>query len=196
MAAAFAAVVSSVQADTIAEIAAGNPDFSTLVAVLQEFAPELLDAASSEDAELTVFAPNNDAFAGLLTSLDVELSELDPMLVKSILEAHVITEVVLSTDLTDVEVAESIGGYPLTFELPEGGGAFVNDVEILTADIIADNGVIHVIGGTPVVAQTEMTPQLATDPRAEHVPYIRAGVIVPTEEPTEEAPAPGPAPAN
>ena len=192
MAAAFAAVVSSVQADTIAEIAAGNPDFSTLVAVLQEFAPELLDAASSEDAELTVFAPNNDAFAGLLTSLDVELSELDPMLVKSILEAHVITEVVLSTDLTDVEVAESIGGYPLTFELPEGGGAFVNDVEILTPDIIADNGVIHVIGGTPVVAQTEMTPQLATDPRAEHVPYIRAGVILPTEE----APAPGPAPAN
>merc|ERR1712205_236845 len=100
VAAAFAAVVSSVQADTIAEIAAGNPDFSTLVAVLQEFAPELLDAASSEDAELTVFAPNNNAFAGLLTSLDVELSELDPMLVKSILEAHVITEVVLSTDLT------------------------------------------------------------------------------------------------
>ena len=192
MAAAFAAVVSSVQADTIAEIAAGNPDFSTLVEVLQAFAPELLDAASSEDAELTVFAPNNDAFAGLLTSLDVELSELDPMLVKSILQAHVIPEVVLSTDLTDVEVAESIGGYPLTFELPEGGGAFVNDVEILVPDIIAANGVIHVIGGTPVVAQTEMTPQLATDPRAEHVPYIRAGVIVPTEE----APAPGPAPAN
>ena len=192
MAAAFAAVVSSVQADTIAEIAAGNPDLSLLVEALQEFAPELLDAASSEDAELTVFAPNNDAFAGLLTSLDVELSELDPMLVKSILEAHVIPEVVLSTDLTDVEVAESIGGYPLTFELPEGGGAFVNDVEILVPDIIADNGVIHVIGGTPVVAQTEMTPQLATDPRAEHVPYIRAGVIVPTEE----APAPGPAPAN
>ena len=212
MAAAFAAVVSSVQADTIAEIAAGNPDFSTLVAVLQEFAPELLDAASSEDAELTVFAPNNDAFAGLLTSLDVELSELDPMLVKSILEAHVITEVVLSTDLSDGLTVESIGGYPLTFELPEGGGAFVNDVwiypknafvcgtnpfepvcvEILNTDIIADNGVIHVINGTPVIAQTEMTPQLATDPRAEHVPYIRAGVIVPTEE----APAPGPAPAN
>ena len=192
MAAAFAAVVSSVQAETIAEIAAGNPDFSTLVAVLQEFAPELLDAASSEDAELTVFAPNNDAFAGLLTSLDVELSELDPMLVKSILEAHVINKVVLSTDLSDGLTVESIGGYPLTFELPEGGGAFVNDVEILTADIMADNGVIHVIGGTPVVAQTEMTPQLATDPRAEHVPYIRAGVIVPTEE----APAPGPAPAN
>ena len=192
MAAAFAAVVSSVQADTIAEIAAGNPDFSTLVAVLQEFAPELLDAASSEDAELTVFAPNNDAFAGLLTSLDVELSELDPMLVKSILEAHVINKVVLSTDLSDGLTVESIGGYPLTFELPEGGGAFVNDVEILTADIMADNGVIHVIGGTPVVAQTEMTPQLATDPRAEHVPYIRAGVILPTEE----APAPGPAPAN
>merc|ERR1712205_266622 len=51
------------------EIAAGNPDFSTLVEVLQAFAPELLDAASSEDAELTVFAPNNDAFAGLPRSL-------------------------------------------------------------------------------------------------------------------------------
>ena len=192
MAAAFAAVVSSVQADTIAEIAAGNPDFSTLVEALQTYAPELLDAASSPDAELTVLAPNNDAFANLLASLDVGLTELDPLLVKSILEAHVITEVVLSTDLTDGEVAESIGGYPLTFTLPAGGGAFVNDVEILGTDIIADNGVIHVIGGTPVVAQTEMTPQLATDPRAEHVPYIRAGVIVPTEE----APAPGPAPAN
>merc|ERR1711971_1301045 len=156
VAAAFAAVVSSVQAETTAEIAAGNPDFSTLVAVLQEFAPELLDAASSEDVELTVFAPNNDAFAGLLTSLDVELSELDPMLVKSNLEAHVITEVVLSTDLTDVEVAESIGGYPLTFELPEGGGALVNDVEILAADIMAANGVIHVIGG--VIVPTEEAP--------------------------------------
>ena len=233
MAAAFAAVVSSVQAETIAEIAAGNPDLSLLVEVLQEFAPELLDAASSEDAELTVFAPNNDAFAGLLTSLDVELSELDPMLVKSILEAHVINKVVLSTDLSDGLTVESIGGYPLTFTLQSaGGGAFVNDVwiypknafvcgtnpfepvcvEILNTDIIADNGVIHVINGTPVIAQTEMTPQLATDPRAEHVPYIRAGVIfaddiVPAEEapaeeapaeeaPAEEAPAPGPAPAN
>merc|ERR1712078_883565 len=93
VAAAFAAVVSSVQADTIAEIAAGNPDFSTLVEALQTYAPELLDAASSPDAELTVLAPNNDAFANLLASLDVGLTELDPLLVKSILEAHVITEV-------------------------------------------------------------------------------------------------------
>ena len=202
MAAAFAAVVSSVQADTIAEIAAGNPDFSTLVEALQTYAPELLDAASSPDAELTVLAPNNDAFANLLASLDVGLTELDPLLVKGILQAHVINKVVLATDLSDGDTVESIGGYPLTFTLPAGGGAFVNDVEILGTDIIADNGVIHVIGGTPVVAQTEMTPQLATDPRAEHVPYIRAGVIfaddiLPAEEaPAEEAPAPGPAPAN
>ena len=185
MAAAFAAVVSSVQAETIAEIAAGNPDFSLLVAALQTYAPELLDAASSSDAELTVFAPNNDAFAKLTASLDVGLTELDPMLVKSILEAHVINKVVLSTDLSDGLTVESIGGYPLTFTLQSaGGGAFVNDVwiypknafvcgtnpfepvcvEILNTDIIADNGVIHVINGTPVIAQTEMTPQLATDP--------------------------------
>jgi transforming growth factor-beta-induced protein len=185
VAAAFAAVVSSVQAETIAEIAAGNPDFSLLVAALQTYAPELLDAASSSDAELTVFAPNNDAFAKLTASLDVGLTELDPMLVKSILEAHVINKVVLSTDLSDGLTVESIGGYPLTFTLQSaGGGAFVNDVwiypknafvcgtnpfepvcvEILNTDIIADNGVIHVING----------------------------VILPTEE----APAPGPAPAN
>merc|ERR1712078_2788 len=164
VAAAFAAVVSSVQADTIAEIAAGNPDFSTLVEALQTYAPELLDAASSPDAELTVLAPNNDAFADLLASLDVGLTELDPLLVKGILQAHVINKVVLATDLSDGDTVESIGGYPLTFTLPAGGGAFVNDVEILGTDIIADNGVIHVIGG----------------------------VIVPTEE----APAPGPAPAN
>ena len=170
MAAAFAAVVSSVQAETIAEIAAGNPDFSLLVEVLQEFAPELLDAASSEDAELTVFAPNNDAFAGLLTSLDVELSELDPLLVKGILQAHVINKVVLATDLSDGVTAESIGGYPLIFKGEEFiPNPFVcaNDFAcnyILSPDIIADNGVIHVINGTPVIAQTEMTPQLATDP--------------------------------
>ena len=208
MAAAFAAVVSSVQADTIAEIAAGNPDFSTLVEALQTYAPELLDAASSPDAELTVLAPNNDAFANLLASLDVGLTELDPLLVKGILQAHVTNKVVLATDLSDGDTVESIGGYPLTFTLqPPIPNAFVCAnafacVYILDEDIIADNGVIHVIGGTPVVARTEMTPQLATDPRAEHVPYIRAGVIfaddiLPAEEaPAEEAPAPGPAPAN
>merc|ERR1712078_471138 len=62
-----------------------QPGFLDARWALQTYAPELLDAASSPDAELTVLAPNNDAFANLLASLDVGLTELDPLLVKSIL---------------------------------------------------------------------------------------------------------------
>src|SRR5262245_6854493 len=58
---------------TIAELAQRTPELSTLVAAAQRAG--LVDALNDRDAELTVFAPTNDAFAALLAQLG--LTSLD-----------------------------------------------------------------------------------------------------------------------
>ena len=124
----------------IVEIAASNGNFSTLVAAVD--AAGLVDALSG-DGPLTVFAPTDEAF-GALPEGTIEALLADPEgVLTDILTYHVVAGNVLSTDLESGEV-ETLNGHHVEIEV-EDGSVMVNDANVVTADIIACNGVIHVI---------------------------------------------------
>jgi transforming growth factor-beta-induced protein len=140
------------ESNTIADIVAGNEDFSTLLAAVE--AAGLVDALSDPDATLTVFAPTNDAFEALLTELGITAEELleNPDL-EAILLYHVLGEVVTSGDIADAGVEEievtTLEGSMLIVVVGDDGtvGFSGSEAVVTTPDIEADNGVIHVIDG-------------------------------------------------
>eukprot|EP00629_Pelagomonadales_sp_RCC1024_P000505 CAMPEP_0119269340 /NCGR_PEP_ID=MMETSP1329-20130426/6781_1 /TAXON_ID=114041 /ORGANISM="Genus nov. species nov., Strain RCC1024" /LENGTH=532 /DNA_ID=CAMNT_0007269339 /DNA_START=181 /DNA_END=1779 /DNA_ORIENTATION=+ len=135
----------------IVDIAAGNEDFSTLVAAVQ--AAGLVDALKAEDSLKTVFAPVNSAFEPL--DLDYYLAPENKDELTSILTYHVLGSKVLSTDLSDGLTATTLQGEDVTITLPPPK---VNDAMITTADVMATNGVIHVIDA--VLVPPGLTPKL------------------------------------
>jgi uncharacterized surface protein with fasciclin (FAS1) repeats len=128
--------------DDIVDIAASNPDFSTLVAAVS--AAGLVDTLKS-DGPFTVFAPTNAAFAALPagTVESLLLPENRDTLI-SILTYHVVPGAVTSDQLAGqrIDVATVQGD---TVHINGTHGVRVNDATVTTADIIASNGVIHVI---------------------------------------------------
>lgn len=125
---------------TIAETAQEAGSFTTLLAAAE--AAGLVDALNG-DGPLTVFAPTDEAFAALPAGTVEGLLE-DTDTLKGILLYHVVEGMVMSTDLSDGMKAETLnGGATVTIDLDDG--AKVNAANIVTADIKARNGVIHVI---------------------------------------------------
>ena len=126
--------------ETVADIAIDN-GFSTLVAAVIE--AELLPALTDPFAELTVFAPDNDAFDDLATELGVTVPDLLELPnLADILLYHVVGATVLSTDLTNGPVATLQGG-DIVVDLTSG--VMINDANVILADVTADNGVVHVL---------------------------------------------------
>ena len=125
---------------TIVDIAVEDGRFTTLVAALQ--AAELVDALSGE-GRFTVFAPTDDAFNKLPAGTIEALLEDIPTLT-DILLYHVVEGRVLAEDVVLLEEAETLLGEKVTIRV-EDGKVFINDSEVIITDILADNGVIHVI---------------------------------------------------
>lgn len=124
----------------IVDTAAGNADFETLVAAVQ--AAGLVETLKGE-GPFTVFAPTDDAFAALGTTVDDLLKPENKDKLVSILTYHVVAGKVMSTDLTDDMMAATVQGENVTIDLDNG--VMVNDANVVTADIETSNGVIHVI---------------------------------------------------
>ena len=121
-------------------IAAGI--FNTLVAALS--AADLVDTLSGE-GPFTVFAPTDDAFAAIPEELvTCLLSEENYYALTSILTYHVIFGQVLSTDLENGMMAATLLGEDVTINTSDG--VVINDsATVVVADVMASNGVIHVI---------------------------------------------------
>ena len=125
---------------TIVEVAAGNEDFSTLVAAIE--AGDLVETLSG-DGPFTVFAPTNEAFEALPEGvLDALLLEENQDTLVKILTYHVVPDEVFSADIADGDVA-TVEGQTVTLSTTDG--VTVNEATVVTADIEASNGVIHVI---------------------------------------------------
>lgn len=125
----------------IVDTAVGAGSFTTLVAAVQ--AAGLVDTLKGE-GPFTVFAPTDDAFAALPagTVEDLLKPENKDKLV-AVLTYHVVPGKVMSGDLTNgMEAATAQGA---TVKIMTEGGVKVNDANVVTADIEATNGVIHVI---------------------------------------------------
>src|SRR5690554_5022209 len=132
----------------IVDIAVGNEDFSILVAALTE--AELVGALQGE-GPFTVFAPTNAAFAALLAQLEISAEDLlaHPQL-SEVLLYHVVSGKVMSTDLVNGMEAETLKGDAIKVDLTNG--VKINESTVVSADIEATNGVIHVIDSILVPA--------------------------------------------
>jgi uncharacterized surface protein with fasciclin (FAS1) repeats len=127
--------------DTIVDVAAGNDDFSTLVAAVQ--AADLVDALSSE-GPLTVFAPTNEAFAALPDGvLETLLMPENQDLLIDLLSYHVVPGEVTADDLRTPGSLDTLNG-PVDVD-SNREGVFINDASVVIPDVEASNGVIHAI---------------------------------------------------
>ena len=128
---------------TIAEIIANSPDHETLEDVL--IATELFDILNDEDGgPFTVFAPTDAAFDALPAGLLDLLLEDPTGQLADILLYHVVDGVTMSGDLSDGQLIYPVGGGSITVTI-SGGNVFVNNAQVIVADIEASNGVVHVI---------------------------------------------------
>ncbi|WP_291401914.1 fasciclin domain-containing protein, partial [Acidaminobacter sp.] len=139
----------------IVEIAVGNEDFSILVAALQK--AELVGALQGE-GPFTVFAPTNAAFEKLLASLGITAEDLlnHPQL-KEVLLYHVVSGKVLSTDLSNGMTAPTLSGENIKVDL--SSGVKINSSSVTTADVMATNGVIHIIDSVLVPSTFKLNPE-------------------------------------
>lgn len=137
---AMPAVAGSAKKD-IVDTAAEAGSFETLLAAAT--AAGLVDTLKGE-GPFTVFAPTDEAFAALPEGTVEELLKPENKeKLADILTYHVVAGEVMSTDLQDDMKAATVQGGEITIDLDNG--PMVNDANIVTADVDASNGVIHVI---------------------------------------------------
>lgn len=130
--------------DTIVDIAAANDDFSILVQAVQ--AAGLVETLSGE-GPFTVFAPTDAAFEAALADLDLTAEELLASEdLGSILTYHVVPGAVMAADVVglDGQEVETVNGESVTITV-DGDTVMVDGATVVTTDIEASNGVIHVI---------------------------------------------------
>jgi uncharacterized surface protein with fasciclin (FAS1) repeats len=125
----------------IVEIAAAADDFSTLVAAVK--AAGLVDTLKGK-GPFTVFAPTNAAFAALPAgTLDDLLKPENKAKLTAILTYHVVGAKVMAADVKAGEVA-TVQGSKATIKV-EDGTVTIDGAKVVKTDIVASNGVIHVI---------------------------------------------------
>jgi uncharacterized surface protein with fasciclin (FAS1) repeats len=128
----------SAQAADIVDTAVAAGNFKTLVTALKEAG--LVDTLKGP-GPFTVFAPTDEAFA------KIPKADLDKLLankakLKAVLTYHVVSGKVMAADIKAGKV-KSVQGEQLT--LATKGGVMVNKAKVVSADVAADNGVIHAI---------------------------------------------------
>lgn len=130
------------EAGTIVAVAAGNPDFSTLVAAVK--AAGLVDTLNSA-GPFTVFAPTNAAFAKLPAgTVESLLKPENKAKLTAILTYHVVAGKVTAADVVKLKSADTVNGKAVKITAGHHG-VKVNDANVTATDIKASNGVIHVI---------------------------------------------------
>jgi transforming growth factor-beta-induced protein len=129
--------------ESIVALAQGQSNLSSLVTALTKY-PDLVTTLSGS-GNFTVFAPTNDAFAALLTAVgQTSIDDVPEDVLKSLLQYHVITSgTVLSTQLTAGNVATANGE---NIAVTTSGGIRLNgSAQVVTADVRATNGVVHIV---------------------------------------------------
>jgi uncharacterized surface protein with fasciclin (FAS1) repeats len=123
-------------------VAAGN--FKTLVTAVK--AADLVDTLKSK-GPFTVFAPTDDAFAKLPKGTVEGLLKDVPKL-KAVLTYHVVPGKVMAADVVKLKTAKTVQGQDVKIDASKWHlhkNVKINDANVIKADIVADNGVIHVI---------------------------------------------------
>ena len=106
------------------------------------------------DGPFTVFAPTDAAFEAAGVDLSTFTTDEDNQTLANILTYHVVAGSVAAADVTDGMTAATVNGANLSFSVADGV-VTVNNAKVTTADVMASNGVIHVIDAvlTPPAAE-------------------------------------------
>jgi transforming growth factor-beta-induced protein len=142
----------------IYEIASSLPDYSSLVAAVDKAG--LAPALQEEGATLTVFAPDNAAFANLLTAIgadsldDVTADQLRPILLYHVLGM----EVDAAGALAAAEAGDKVAGLGGSIEFGLDGNTIVLDglADVVVPDVQATNGIIHGISSVILPSITDV----------------------------------------
>ncbi|MCB9051624.1 MAG: fasciclin domain-containing protein [Lewinellaceae bacterium] len=149
---------------TVVDVIVNSPDHETLETAV--IAAGLADALSGF-GPFTVFAPTDAAFAALPAgALDALVADPTGALAQVLLY-HVLGAEVLSTSLTDGQMAATLQGADITVTI-DGGNVFINDARVTVADIMTDNGVVHVIDAVLLPPAQVDLPITFDDPNVDY----------------------------
>ena len=143
--------------NTVAGVVSKNYDLATLLSEVAE-RPEILEALSNPDADLTVFAPDNEAFGAALSAFP----DLTAEQITDILTYHVLAAKVLSTDLEASQTVEALSGEALYVTVEDGSVSINNSATVTTADLEGNNGAVHVIDGVLLPNKFQNVVQIAS----------------------------------
>ncbi len=128
---------------TIVETAVGAGQFKTLVAAVE--AAGLVETLQGA-GPFTVFAPTDAAFANLPAgTVETLVKPENKSKLVEILTYHVVPGKVMAADVVSLTEAPTVQGQPIHIDTKDG--VKVNNANVITTDIVCDNGVIHVIDG-------------------------------------------------
>ncbi|MBM3184845.1 MAG: fasciclin domain-containing protein [Bacteroidetes bacterium] len=144
--------------ETVVDVALDN-GFSTLATAV--VTAELLPVLTDPFSEFTVFAPTNAAFDNLATALNTDLAGILALPnLADVLTYHVVDGTVLSTQLTAGPVA-TVNGEDVIVSLTNG--VQINDATVTLADVLADNGVVHVVDGVLLPPTADLTENTSNE---------------------------------
>lgn len=123
----------------IVDTAINAGTFNTLVTAITTAG---LDTTLKGPGPFTVFAPTDEAFSKLPSGTVESLLE-DILQLRKVLEYHVVSGKVMAADVVKLDSATTASGS--TVKIDASNGVKVNDATVVTPDVEADNGVIHII---------------------------------------------------
>jgi uncharacterized surface protein with fasciclin (FAS1) repeats len=124
----------------IVTIAIESGKFNTLAKALTETG---LVEALKDEGPFTVFAPTDEAFAKLPKGT-IEALLKDKEALKKILLYHVVAGNITSTEVMKLKKAETLEGQNVKIQITDGA-VMINNSKVTIADVMASNGVIHII---------------------------------------------------
>ncbi|MDA7596484.1 fasciclin domain-containing protein, partial [Flavobacteriales bacterium] len=134
--------------NTIYDIISNSTDHTTLKVAIDACA---LDGALSGAGPLTLFAPTDAAFnllpAGTVSALLNDIPQLTDILVH-----HLVSDSVMSAMLTNGQIVTTLLGTDIIVTI-NSNGVFIDNAQVIVADIVADNGVVHVIDAVLIASQ-------------------------------------------
>lgn len=138
---------------TIVEVASEAGSFTTLLAAAT--AAGLAETLSSE-GPFTVFAPTDEAFAAVPADvLEKLLLPENAEVLSSILLYHVVSGATVTSDMVAAGEVEMANGESAT--IATEGGVTIDGANVVTVDVMASNGVIHVIDAVIIPASVDLS---------------------------------------
>ena len=159
-----AVLIPSPPSNSIYDIVSNSADHTTLKAAIDACS---LNGVLSGAGTLTLFAPTDAAFnllpAGTVAALLNDIPQLT-----NILKHHVVGATVMSSMLSNNQVVTTLNGTTVTVTI-NSMGVFIDNAQVIVADIVADNGVVHVIDAVLIPSSTTSVTDLNNEIKAKYL---------------------------